>query len=372
MLKKYSIFLLAFVFAASLLLLSACDNNQNDVGGPFIGGIKGLSMQFIENAPPVEIMDSGLQPFSVGVRILNEGEADVKSNEAIVWIDGFSPTLFDTTTEHLVKYLEIDLMRERMTAEDSSITKGGSVTEFFPTTGDLVYKHSVAGSQEQTIRANLCYLYMTQATSSICFDSVLSRPAGEGICSLSGPKQVFSSSGPVSVTSLSQQPVGNDRIRIEFKVEQVGRTGKVIKPFLDNFIEHTCMSSTQHDYFANEDIVFVRVDPAGSLESGSFDCRFSTNPEFESSEVSKGNYGIGCVTMAGKSTCRPNIPNPSREGFVRLTPYSDGGKYGNVVCDYYLGSEDRGNFITQLNIQVFYQYKESATKSVLIKHTDFE
>ncbi|HDP73367.1 MAG TPA: hypothetical protein ENN46_00195 [Candidatus Woesearchaeota archaeon] len=371
MLKKNSIVLLAVIFAFSMLFLAGC-NSKKDLGtNPFIGGIKALSLEFIPNAPPLEILDSGLQPFSVAVKVTNEGEAEVKAENARVWIDGFSPSLYDTRSELLFKPLEMDLMRTRMTA-DRSIVPGGSVTELFPVDGDLVYKFSVSGNQEQAFRANLCYLYKTEATSSICFDSVLVRPAGDGICLLSGQKQVFASSGPVTVSALSQQPVGTDRLRIEFKVEHLG-SGKVIKPFLDNFIEDTCLTSTQQDYFTNENIVFVKVDPIGSWSSGRFECRFSTNPEFSSAAVRSGSYGVSCVTVSGKDTCKPNVPQSNQQGFVRLIPYTDGeGDYGTVVCDYYYGNEDKGNFITQLNIQLFYQYKQSAMRKVIIKHTDFE
>src|SRR3989344_4443838 len=92
--KYYAIALLICL----ILLVSACKKSGAATSGaprtPFLGGSSGLKIDFEEGSPPPEVTDTESFGFNVIVRIKNEGEHSVPSDNVKVNLVGFDPADF--------------------------------------------------------------------------------------------------------------------------------------------------------------------------------------------------------------------------------------------------------------------------------------
>jgi len=98
----------------SLLLITILVGCSQETGpsmtDPFIGGTTGLTMDFIDGAPPAEVYDGGAFPFTAVVKLENVGETDVALGTATIKISGIDPTDFGTTGTSLSKATSENLL----------------------------------------------------------------------------------------------------------------------------------------------------------------------------------------------------------------------------------------------------------------------
>ena len=74
-----------------------------------------------------------------------------------------------------------------------------------------------------TIRGTVCYDYSNTATAQICMkNDIIENVQDSTICTLTGPKDVGNSGGPIHITHLVQNPLSATKIQLTFQVEHVG------------------------------------------------------------------------------------------------------------------------------------------------------
>ena len=77
--RKEFIFLLVLLF-----LLASCSNSGTTVSNEraFIGGTTGLLINFVEGEPPGEVTDGDATPFTVTMKLENQGETFVSKTSS--------------------------------------------------------------------------------------------------------------------------------------------------------------------------------------------------------------------------------------------------------------------------------------------------
>src|SRR3989338_8561937 len=99
--KKY-----LFAVLVILIILAGCEEKTAAPARskePFVGGKVGLSIDFLEDAPPPEVADGGNFPFDVVVKIDNKGEHTIDKEDVIVKISGILPEDFNKAASDLIK-----------------------------------------------------------------------------------------------------------------------------------------------------------------------------------------------------------------------------------------------------------------------------
>ncbi|RMF06179.1 hypothetical protein D6764_02865 [Candidatus Woesearchaeota archaeon] len=307
--------MMIFAVLAVLVLVSGCGSGNSSTTSsdktPFVGGTEGLSIDFMDGAPPPEVYDGGNYPFEVALRVQNKGEHDVPANEVTVELTGIDPADFSVSPADLVKHPDEDLLGT-MKDSDGNIIDGTITYINFP---NFNYAGQLSGNMIFTLRADACYTYETVANTKLCIiEDVLDFDA-ETVCKVNEKKTVFNSGAPVQVTSFEQSPMGQNRISFTFEVSHAG-LGKI-------YGEGTNCDST----VTNEDKVYVEVDTG--IEGHPADC------------PGLGGGPSGTITLyGGKRTIRCNQDV----------------------------SGATTNYEKVITIRLRYDYEQTASKTLLVKH----
>lgn len=191
------------------------DSRENgfELDSSFNGGDDALVFSFLDQAPPSNIRDQGLQPFSVRLEIENLGEYDIPDNTGFVSLTGFNPRDLglNDTSKPLMN------LRGYKKQGDNTIPGGRQQVVF----DNLRYENSVvSGSVPLTIFANVCYPYETRAFALACIngDTVPSLDERTEICDLEGSKEFANSGGPVKIDNVEQYAYGQNSIQIQFDI----------------------------------------------------------------------------------------------------------------------------------------------------------
>lgn len=309
--KKILVLILVMIF-----LITGCTDDDSDAPKrSFIGGDKGITFEFLEESPPDEVYDKEY-PFSISVKLENEGEWDIDSREDVtLTVSGIDPLDFSKTKAELTKDVA-GSMRSAYKDPNGDIVRGTIDTVDFR---DLQYVPSVTSDTRFPVRVDLCYDYGTYANSKLCIldDLIGAREDLEdAVCNPNENKQVENSGAPVQITSLKESVVSSDRISFSFVIKHVG-TGIVTEK------DTECETR-----IGKRDRIFVKVDT-----------------------------GIEGLTCSG-------IESGSDQGYVTL--YSN---ERTVVCTQQLPS-DRGDYEKSISFELQYGYKEHIDKTLTIKHLE--
>jgi hypothetical protein len=304
------------VLTAMLLVLAACTSNDGfNSTTPFIGGTQGLKVEYVQSFPPDTVSDGGTDPFDIIVKVTNRGESDVLAEDVKITISGFSANQFGRQVSDLTK-TSPELIERNIKNPDGSIVSSVPVEIEF---SDFAYQASVQGNQQFPIRADICYKYTTQVTSSVCVKDDFRRDNTGDLCRVASDRSSFNSGAPIQVTRMTQTAAGSDRTRVSFTIENRD-TGRV---FQSGF---ACATDARR-----EDRVFVRV-------SG-----FSANQGEE----------VLCRGLRDGQN--------SAEGYI---VFDNQGKV-DVVCD--IAFSERSPRIQPFNIELVYDYNENIQKSVIVE-----
>jgi hypothetical protein len=228
------------------LLVGCSQETGPSISDPFIGGTTGLTMEFIEGAPPAEVYDGGAFPFTVVLKLENIGETDVIAGSAVLKISGIDPTDFGTIGTALTQVTSEELLGSKKGAE-GNIIEGGIIHLTFPTTGDLNYGEQLSGNIQFPFLANLCYKYATKSDTMLCVrEDPLSTT--QAICNVNEAKHTFNSGAPVQIANFKETPRGNDKVAFSFDIIHRG-TGKLYG-----------QNSFCDDGIANKNKVYVSID----------------------------------------------------------------------------------------------------------------
>ncbi|MBU0980618.1 MAG: hypothetical protein KJ709_07450 [Nanoarchaeota archaeon] len=209
----------AIALLTILLFLAGCGDGEVDQGssGAFIGGTRGLNIEFTEGAPPEEIFDTN-DKFDINVMIENVGEWHVVKEFAIITIKGINMDDFGITS--LSKTPDEDLEPAQKDPQGHEIKGTKTNVEF----SDLEYVGDVAGEVVfDNLVAQACFGYGTKVQSKICVNEDLLGTAGEDrICDPNAQRDVENSGGPVHITEMEESVLGSNKIAFTFTVKHVG------------------------------------------------------------------------------------------------------------------------------------------------------
>jgi hypothetical protein len=295
-----------------LVLVAGCGPEQVVVEGgkAFIGGDKGLDIQFTEGAPPDVVYDKDF-PFDINLRVENIGEWDISNSaDATITIIGIEPASFGKTLAQLIQNGNSPLSGARYDTQ-GNVQLGTIANINF---ANFQYQTQILGQIELPIVARICYEYGTKVNSKICILDDLFGMTGEGVCNPNEDKAYENSGAPVQIDSFKESVSAADRVTFTFGISHAG-TGTVSKT-------GTECSTT----IADSNKVYVKV-----------------------------NTGIAGLQCAG-------IEGGGSEGYVTLY-----GAKRTVICNQPLATP-RGDFEKPISIEMRYSYSQHVGKTLAVKH----
>ncbi|MGM5481045.1 MAG: hypothetical protein ACQESE_01400 [Nanobdellota archaeon] len=336
--------LLPLLFIVIAIALTACSNSgENTSEGtikPFIGGTRGVSMEFIPGAPPESVLDAGQTTFSIQTRLTNEGEQDIKMDGEVdyleVSLEGIIPQQFGLPAgEDLTRSLEDNLQGGKK-YPDGTVNPGTSTILSWD---GLIYPSDLQGSDQKSFLVNLCYDYKTKSSTRICLSddssSALFDQQSKDICDITAPKTTYNSGAPVHVQNVRQNTAGGNKVSVMFDVVHVG-SGAVYK-----YGEAECDPSIENRQNKGKIDVIVSLP---ETTPASISCGRSWEGD-ESQEVS------GTVTLLGSQS-----------------DSEDGGRSSTTVnCVIESTAEGTIVYDETMSIDLKYRYSQNERKSITIK-----
>lgn len=301
----------------AVLLLAGCNGTTTKgTVDPFLGGTNGILLSFMDDAPPVEVFDGGDFPFSIVVTLKNDGEWDVPTGKGTLSISGINPTEFGVSDGDMVKTTPEVLEASSKDAEGNVIPGTVLLVEF----PEMVYGGELVGNRVFPIRANLCYEYGTEATSSLCVRANLRDTSDSPICEVNEVKTVYSSGAPVAITRFEEAVSGADKVRFTFIISHKNN-GNIYK----------LGSGCDGAVYANRNKVYVTVDT--------------------------GLAGLDCSGLTGGED--------DNSGYITLSTGSGAGERA-ITCTQPI--ESQIDFDQPVNIVLTYDYKDRVDTEILVKH----
>ncbi|MCD6590177.1 hypothetical protein J7K74_03265 [Candidatus Woesearchaeota archaeon] len=310
------------VLIVGLFLFTSCAQQQTTTTGKtFIGGTQGLAVEFLQGAPPDNILSGGQLPFSILVKIENKGEYPASGYIKLGGIDPSSLGLEEKDLE-----IQFNALKEVKLSSTGAIMPGGITQIGWQ---GLTYNQAIpSGTMNVPITVTSCYDYGTRAIVLACISDDPYDTSNTASCKVNEEKQVSSSGAPVQVVSAQEMAGGmqNDQYTyfLTFEIRNMGM-GTV---FDKNIKE--CDTTTKGLKDMNK--VKVIVQP-----------------------LSKG-VEVKCFNE--------DNPGESSNGIVILTQGQEGGESATVMCQ--LTAKPSGSYQVPVEITLEYKYSEQITKNVLI------
>ncbi len=210
-----------------VLVLAGCQGTgttkpTND--SPFIGGTQGIDVAFEENSPPQRVLDSGQESFFITLLLRNGGEFTVPKNGLIASLSGIPQKSFSLKSLNVVNAFEL-----AGATKDADLVHTGAeeLLEF----GEAKYTIDIPASFTTQLRTDICYTYQTKAVANLCLkNNVVARKNINDVCDVNVPTvTIHNSAGPLQAADLRQTPIGANRLKLSFKIRNVG-TGAVYEP----------------------------------------------------------------------------------------------------------------------------------------------
>jgi hypothetical protein len=309
--------MLYFVLVLLVIIsLTGCDRGRGTTtktGKAYIGGEKGLSIEFDEDAPPEEVMDDGQETFPIRLKIKNEGEYTIPRGGVIASLSGISKEDFGLNSLHAKSDFELQRKEKTTGAEGEE-----NILDF----DDAKFVNDLAADFETTVFADVCYKYRSVAAASICLkrDTVQSRKNRDACDIRNGNVDYENSGAPIQVHSIKQFPGGANRVTFTFVVENKG--------------DGRCYRSNQ---FTNECVV------EDELTTDEVDIEI-TSPSR--------NIHVDCDTLDG-----------SNKGTIKLF-----NNKRTVTCSINTGSLQKTAYEGRVNIKLDYFYRNKVKKDITVKN----
>ncbi|MBN2367625.1 hypothetical protein JXC34_01300 [Candidatus Woesearchaeota archaeon] len=218
--------IIVLVVLALMTMAQTCESETTTANtNPFKGGTRGLALQFLEGSPPEDVFDSNSYPFSVVVKLMNVGEADVAKNDVQIKLSGINPTDFGKTESDFIKNSPDDVIATIFDSEGNTIEPPPAFIEF----ENLRFVHTLPGNNQFPIRADVCYAYKTEAFADGCIRADVLSADKDAVCQIYEEKAVFNSGAPIHIAEFTEQPSGQNKIRYVFKIQHKG-SGKFYLP----------------------------------------------------------------------------------------------------------------------------------------------
>jgi len=285
------------------------------VGPTFVGGTQGISLEFIQDAPPDNIFDGGKYPFTVNVKMKNVGEWEIDAGAKIkARITGIDSADYGVTAAALEKNPPQGMLSTRR-GPSGEVIEGDTLVMDFP---GLNYQRALFGDVPATFKADVCYTYGTKVSSNICIKKNLAS-TDTSVCIVNEEKAVANSGAPVQITSLRESQGGTDKILMTMTIKHLGE-GNVFE-----------RASSCKDELQKKDKVYLKID--------------------------SGMTGLSCTGMQTST----GQPATGSEGFVTL--FND---ERQITCTQPTGGQ--GDYLKTLTATLEYDYSQFITKEITVKH----
>jgi hypothetical protein len=253
--RIYCVFVV-LLFAACLFL-SGCGGFTGGSGDiktfDFRKGTEGISMTFLDNAPPDRLFVGN--DFSIAVKLKNVGAYD---------IIGDSKLTIDVPDETAVLFKEGRTKPFQLTGRSLYSGEGEETVLFFPARalcfpGYTGSRDSILRNYSRKIKAQACYGYETNANADICVDTHLyTRQVNENVpCVMQSVSLSGGQGGPVEVTQVTPQilPMGDNQMKFQLNIVVQKASGDSVRIF------HPDVSNC--DDFNRENRAIVSVQMGG-------------------------------------------------------------------------------------------------------------
>jgi len=318
---RYSQSILLLLVLALFVLTACSTGSQTNSGNPFIGGSNALAISFVSGAPPAQIFDNKQGSFQVTVQVKNVGENDIATGDGYVQIEGIAPQEFGVTSAEFKQDMPA-IKGARKTGSGTVVSGNQQLVTF----GPLTYQQNVNGNiASNKIIATACYNYMTKATTQACVkkDGVDDSSQKNAVCTIEETKSVANSAGPLQVTQVSQIPLGNQKVQVQFTI---GRTSTAANELF--FKKDTDCDDSQINL--NKYVVHVKVLP-----------------------IVNELYSASCTGWQTGS---------GSEGDITLFD----GAPRQLQCTFNVGNTNT-DFQTPINVELSYRYMQQIDTPILIK-----
>ncbi|MFC2134732.1 hypothetical protein ACFLTH_08960 [Bacteroidota bacterium] len=307
-----------------LVALASCSsNNKSTTAGnqkSFIGGTTGLSVSFVDGEPPTEVTDGGQTPFTVAVQIENMGETFVSKDDIHLTLKGIDAKSFGLSSSDELKINAVeDLLENDLNPDTGETIVAPPIFVTFP---ELNYGDELSGNSPFPFFVDVCYKYRTMVTSQLCIKENLQKSSDDEVCSVVGPKELQNSGAPVQITSFEESAAGADAISFSFTVRNVG---------------------------------------AGIMSAVGSGCdEEPSGKNYVTLTIDTGLPGLSCSGLSDTST------SDTETAFIGTVRMPDGQR--QVRCTQQLLPEDKTDKIMIVDLSMDYDYKQSVSTSVLVKH----
>jgi hypothetical protein len=232
--RRYFLVMLLLVVTVLLSGQQGCQTGGGDsVGeGPYVGGNDGLSIAFLDDAPPLGGNFQG-DPIPVEVELTNNGETQIDSSAAVVRLMGTAVSkafkLSKSGSSSNVGIIE--RINDPGDIPDSDFVDLGSIT--------LQDSEKIGPSWSPNIRAQVCYPYETNVQiDDLCIPGSRNE-IGTVECEVDNSENLIGkgdvSAGPIQVTNLVESRTG-EGIRVRMDIENQGSGDVVTVPCTTNTI----------------------------------------------------------------------------------------------------------------------------------------
>ena len=296
----------------AMLALTACGSSNSTASNKkaFIGGTVGVLTSFMPDEPPTEVTSSDY-PFSVTVKLENKGEWEVPKDNVFITLKGIDAGDFGISVADMKdQHPDSDLTKNELNPDTGEIVESTPAYKTFK----LQYSKPITGNHEFPIVVDSCYEYGTLATGDVCVKEKPLDTTDTSVCTITGPKNLQNSGGPVQVTQFQEYTSGTDAVRFTIMIGKTG-AGDVSKK------GSTCSTDA-----GDKDYVHMKI-----------------NTDLQ-----------GDLSCAGL--------NDGTEADIKLI---DGLK--QITCTQKLTGDDKTDKVKLANIELTYDYLDTIQTTVLVK-----
>jgi hypothetical protein len=234
MMKKILFILMAVMLAGAFSGCQPADKTTNETSSTaaYLGGDKGLVLSFLTNAPPETVYEKpaggSVSPFDISVKVENVGEYTVPEGKYKLAVTGIDAASFGKSSGDLKSLTSTGELIKKRRSAGQEIAGTASIISV----SGLAYQSPVSGQIGPfNLRANLCYEYQTEASSSICvLEDLLGTTVrvGQALCKSTETKKVENSGAPVNVEKLEESATGKESLAFTFVIKHVGNANNIV------------------------------------------------------------------------------------------------------------------------------------------------
>ena len=305
-------------------------------------GIEGISIEFLENAPPERVYHES--DFPAVVTLENIGAYTIENDDAVVLLG---------IEDQYNKLKRIDSVKIGDSEEEKKVYfKMDGKTTLNPKGGRKIITYDLEAepidpqseSRESTIFATICYPYQTDMSTSVCIDTdELNLKGSPKVCDVEDISLSGGQGAPMAVTKVESRMLRKEGNIVPHFIIHVENKGGGVVFRTDDNVHESVKKICSKDAISHEDknfnTVFVTAYLGPEIDDNLLDC----SPE------------------------EPDKPENKDKGYVRLIGDKD------IIRCTYKGtpiSENRGTYKSPLIVKMDYGYTKTVSKTYTIERGD--